>query len=137
MKRVLIIIAGLAVTGAVVGGVLGAVAMALVVMIRDVRVFALTGTEALIAGATFGVVAGAILAPIAAWTLMRSVPLWRAIGEPAIGTTLGAAIATLLAPVGVAGPIFGGILGFIAAAVRLRIAYGRKKRAPVAVAEPD
>jgi hypothetical protein len=33
--------------------------------------------------------------------------------------------------------VIGGILGFLAAAIRLRIAYGKKKGVPLAVADAD
>jgi hypothetical protein len=143
MKRILIIIAGLSLTGAIIGGLLGIGAMALLLAVRDFYVEGrVTAAGLLGAAGTFGAVAGAVLAPIAAWTLMRSVPLWRAIGEPALGTTLGAVIAMLIelepgTSFGVVGPAIGGVIGFVAAAVRLRLAYRKKRRDPVAIAEPE
>ena len=46
----------------------------------------------------FGAIAGAVLAPVAAWSLMRHVPLWRAIAETAAGTVLGVGIGYCLGP---------------------------------------
>ena len=143
MKRILIIIAALSLTGAIIGGLLGTGAMALLLVFRDFYWEGrATGVDWFGAAGTFGAVAGAVLAPIAAWTLMRSVPLWRAIGEPALGTTLGAVIAMLIefepgTSFGVIGPAIGGVIGFVAAAVRLRLAYRKKERDPVAIAEAE
>jgi hypothetical protein len=81
--------------------------------------------------AGFGAVAGAILAPIASWSLMRHVPIWRAIVETLLGTSLGASIGMFFGPVqrlGLLWPIVFGILGFVIAAARLR--WSRNTTAP-------
>jgi hypothetical protein len=60
---------------------------------------------------------------------MRVVPLWRAIGDPALGTALGAILGSFAAALlngGLAWSIFGALIGFLVAAVRLRIAYGAR-----------
>jgi len=43
-------------------------------------------------------VLGAVFSPILAWSLLRRVPLWRAVAEPALGGILGTVIAILVAP---------------------------------------
>ena len=81
--------------------------------------------------ALFGGVLGAILAPIAAFTLMRHVPIWRAMVETALGTAVGVAIGWVAGPrMGRAAlwPIGLGLLGFIVAAVRLRLTHRGAQR---------
>lgn len=123
-------------TGAVVGGLLGAAALAIATM-SGLLYFARTiDAEILLAGAKAGALAGVVLAPVAAWTLMRSVPLWRAIGEPGIGTALGSVLGTVVGrytDFGLSASILGGLIGFLVAAVRLRFFYRKPK---VESAEP-
>jgi hypothetical protein len=131
MRRKVIITGWLVLTGIIVGAILGALTMQILLLLDGFLVDSETRTEAALAGAAFGSVAGGILAPIAAWTLMRSVPLGRAIGETAIGATLGAVVGFFLAPVfilGIVWPIGGALLGFTAAATRLHFAYRGKQR---------
>jgi hypothetical protein len=113
--------------GAVLGAALGVFALwGLSVVVRNPRAIELAG------GATyFGAIIGAVLAPVAAWTLMRHVPIWRAILETTIGTALGVAIGLLLGPqFGYVGlwPVAGGLVGFAAAAIRLRLTYRGMKQ---------
>jgi hypothetical protein len=72
--------------------------------------------------AEFAVV-GAIGIPVLAWILMRRVPLWRAITEPAIGGALGLLVALasipLLNPPLVVQPLLV-LAGTVGAALRLR-----------------
>jgi hypothetical protein len=139
MRRVLIVILGLAATGSVVGAVLGALSLWVATAIFGVGP-SLGTAELLAAGARAGALTGALLAPISAWSLMRFVPLWRAIGEPALGTALGAiagALAASLMGGGLAWTILGAPIGFLVAAVRLRIAYGARLKQKKSVAPPD
>jgi hypothetical protein len=126
--RIAAVTLSLSAIGAVVGAGLGALALwGLSVAIRNPRSIELIGPAAL-----FGGLLGAVLAPIAAWTLMRHVPIWRAIVETALGTAVGLAIGWVLgARLGYAAlwPIGMGLLGFTIAAIRLRITH-RVGRAP-------
>ena len=84
--------------------------------------------------ALFGAGVGAVLSPIAAWTLMRHVPLWRAIVETAIGTTVGVIVGYFCGSLlkwGLAAPIGFGVLGFLVAAIRLRLTARRTERGTV------
>ena len=126
LGRIVQVTLGLSAVGVVVGGILGALVFGGLGMGTDLP----RGTQ-LLFGAVFGAIAGAVLAPIAAWTLMRHVPIWRAIAETAVGTVVGAGAGLMLSrsfsspwltPV----PI--GVLGFVLAAVRLRLV--RRKVAP-------
>jgi hypothetical protein len=119
-SRIALITLGLSASGVIVGGVLGALLVGLVSL---VSVDSLGGISDLLFGAEFGAVVGAVLAPVAAWTLMRHVPIWRAIAETAIGTVVGAGVGMLLEPQfhNWMSPIPLGVLGFVLAAVRLRL----------------
>ena len=81
---------------------------------------------------------GLVLAPLAAWTLMRHVPLWRALGETALGTALGGIAGYFVPehawpfPFPFVPPVLAALLGFVLAAVRLRLTH-RMKATPAAV----
>jgi hypothetical protein len=127
LKRILAVTAGLAATGAIVGTVLGASALTAWILIRsgDLR-----GAGGIIGiAALTGAAIGAVIAPIFAWTLLRTVPLGRAILGTAIGTLLGVAVGPLIHASGLfAGPI----AGFILAAVGLRLTATRGKSKRIA-----
>jgi MFS family permease len=121
VRRVLAVTTGLAATGAVVGGILGGLLVSLLGLVNRPISW---GAPLFVVGAEFGAVVGFVLAPIAAWTLMRRVPLWRAITDTAIGTTAGAGVGLLLQPefrVLALSPVVLGVVGFAAAALRLRL----------------
>ena len=122
IARILQITVGLSILGAVVGGALGA----LLVAMLAARVGGFGGPgELLLTGSAFGAAMGAALAPLAAWTLMRHVPLWRAVSETAIGTVLGASVGLILQPmhdVAWLSPVYLGVVGFVLAGLRLRFA---------------
>jgi MFS family permease len=68
---------------------------------------------------------GAVFGPPLAWTILRRVPLWRTLTEPALAGIAGSVLAMLLAP-----PLFpilvpGAILG---SAIRLKYAYAEPPR---------
>jgi hypothetical protein len=124
ITRIIQVTVGLSVLGIAVGSALGAILAALFgVRVADLG-FA---TTILSPGAVFGAAMGAVLAPVAAWTLMRRVPIWRAIAETAAGTVLGTALGLIYprlpAP-------WLGILGFAAAAMRLWLSH-RKSRSGI------
>ena len=112
----------LSAVGAVVGAALGALALwGLSIAIRNPRLI-----EAIWPAALSGGLLGAVLAPIAAFTLMRHVPIWRAIVETALATTVGVAVGWVVGPrMGYAGlwPVGLGLLGFLVAAIRLRLTH--------------
>jgi hypothetical protein len=82
--------------------------------------------ELIAPAAGFGAALGFVLAPIAAWTLMRHVPLWRAILETALGTAIGVGVGLFLSrgrPYAALWPLGFGVAGFLAAAIRLRLTH--------------
>ena len=117
LGRILTVTAGLVVTGAAVGAVTGAV-----ILLGWLAMMSRSGffpvREILQVGALFGAGVGAILAPIASWTLLRRVPLGRAVMGAAFGTALGAIAGGALSFVG---PAIGAIAGFAAGAIYLRV----------------
>jgi uncharacterized membrane protein len=126
VRRILIVILGLAITGAVVGSVLGILSLWAASAILNGLPNAGAIPDIASNGAKAGALVGAVLVPISAWSLMRFAPLWRAIAEPALGTTLGAVIGSLAAAymkVGLKWSIIGALAGFLLAAVHLRIVY--------------
>jgi hypothetical protein len=118
LRRILAVTAGLVLAGAAVGGVLGALVLGgfLVIVDHEHVLTQLLGVVAI--GAAYGAVIGIVLAPIASWTLLRRVPLGRAIAETAVGTLLGAVVGF---PIYMVGPVLGGVIGFGLAAIHLRV----------------
>jgi hypothetical protein len=138
IRRVAVVTVGLALTGAAVGAMLSPLLL-LAMGLAYGRPVLDADLSFLRFPAAFGAVAGAILAPVASWTLMRHVPIWRAIVETLLGTILGASIGMFLWPVqqlALLWPIIFGILGFTVAAARLRWSRGAKPPAttPVPIA---
>ena len=121
----------LAATGAVVGAAFGVAGLwGLSIVIRNPRSMELIGAALYVGG-----LLGFVLAPIAVWTLMRHVPIWRAIVETALGTAVGVVAGLMIGPrMGRAAlwPLGLGLLGFVAAALRLRLAH-RASAPPSAV----
>ncbi|MFN2564956.1 MAG: hypothetical protein ABR499_08105 [Gemmatimonadaceae bacterium] len=130
-RRIVTVTLALSAIGALVGAVLGG----LVLTGAFIAVGGWRGPGGFggpfAAAAVFGGVLGFVLAPVAAWTLMRHVPLWRAIAETALGTVIGVVAGFLIGPWsrGVPWPILLALAGFAAAAIRLRLAHRGTQRA--------
>ena len=77
-------------------------------------------------GAEIGAWLGAALAPIVGWIFLRRIPLHRAIGQTALGTVLGIAVAAAVQPQSC---VLYAVAGFLAATVRLWISTQRRGRA--------
>ena len=131
LLRIVVITLGLAAAGFIAGGVVGVVMMALLLAGDVVNVF-VWDLVLLGEGGRFGARVGAVLGPIAAWLLMRHVPLWLAIGGTAAGTIAGAVLGLLIG--GFEGSFIASLLGFGASAVFLRL---RKPRGHRAIRAPD
>jgi len=134
IKRFATITAGLMGAGAAAGSVVGfGFAMSLLALKFfegefPGLPFALAGTAFLTAA---GIAAGALLGPVAAWLLMRHVPLGRAVGGAALG-----ALAATIAGVGVGlatgigdnGFLLYPLLGLGASTVYLNVSTPRENR---------
>ena len=70
-----------------------------------------------------GTAVGAVVGPVAAWTLMRHVPLWRAILETAVGALLGFATGIFFVPEHY---VLAAVAGAMFAALRLRLSRRNK-----------
>jgi hypothetical protein len=125
--RILLVLLGLALAGAIMGAVAGSIVTVSVGV-------ALEGPRALGhaflygAGAVFGAICGAVLAPVASFAFLRHVPLWRVFVDTAIGTIVGG-VATALLHVSVPLVLVAGTAGFFAAAARLAWRTPRKQPA--------
>jgi hypothetical protein len=127
--RIAAVMAGLVVAG----GIFGTIAGTLVLLAWQV---ALEGPGSLGQGLGmllflaifFGGGLGAVLGPLAAWVLMRHVPLWLAVG----GTTLGTLVSGGLVVLITGNPFFSilaGVVGMMASAAALNDRYrGKEKR---------
>ncbi len=121
--RIAVVTAGLMVAGAVFGGISGVIAAAWILvedgpldLLRDGKILLLVGF--------LGGGLGAVLGPVAAWGMMRHVPLWLAVGGTTLGTLAGGILGALYA-----GPFFmliGGVMGFamFAAWLNIRVSPG-------------
>ena len=114
--RIVGVTAGLSLAGALAGAGVG-VSMTLVTggFFGPASV-----AQVLLSAAAVGAACGAVLFPVGAWTLMRRVPLGRALLWTLIPSTIGAAVG--LAFIGMTAPVgvLGATVGFAAAALRLR-----------------
>jgi hypothetical protein len=124
LRRIAAVTASLSAIGALVGAVLGMLTItALLLATGDPRSFD-GASEILMVGAGLGGLFGFILAPVAAWTLMRDVPIWRAVLETTLGTALGIAVGHLAAADpgdAMLWPLPFALTGFAVAALRLRL----------------
>jgi hypothetical protein len=112
--------------GAAIGAITAPVLSFLVTVVAQATLR--TGRVEYFYGPAEFAIVGAIGLPVLAWLLMRRVPLWRAILEPAVGGVLGTltALATipLLHPPLLVQPLCV-LAGIIGAAVRLRRTHQR------------
>ena len=128
MKRRVRITLSIAGLGALAGGVAGGVLASVVVAILAVDARQLLDWFPYVIGAEFGAPLGAILLPIAAWTLMRHVTFGRAVLGTIAGALIGGFVGYFVSPK-IDGPdvnalfrsLAGGVLGFALAAILLRL----------------
>lgn len=123
--RIAAVTAGLAATGAVVGALVGVLMMTFWLVPGELP-HLWADRDFFRAGASLGAMMGAVLGPVAAWLLMRHVPLGRAVGGTALGT-LGAA-ALGLAAGGQGASLEAAFLGFGGVAVYLCVRTPRRER---------
>jgi hypothetical protein len=129
IKRIAAVTAGLMVAGGVFGTLAGIVVLiAWARIIGEPLMVTLGNLGAVLQVAmVFGGVLGAVLGPIAAWLLMRHVPLGLAVG----GTTLGTLAGGVVALVATGNPftaLLYGMAGFGVSAIGLRLRVPRRER---------
>ena len=122
--RAVAITASLSLIGAVIGAAVGGVLLSAWSLTIRFSGGGRVGTVAM--GTVFSAALGAILAPTTAWLFLRRVQIGRAIAHTTIGTALGAALGMLIERFVLDRPllqfaIIGALIGFFAAAVRLRL----------------
>jgi hypothetical protein len=81
----------------------------------------------LVMGGPIGAIAGGFGAPLLGWTLLRDVPLGRALWMAAVGTVLGTWAGARLLPA-LPAPVYGGLAGLLLGALMARHAT-RQERA--------
>ena len=126
LKRATVVTGALAVTGFVCGAGLGTVVLTGMV-VRELGFHGVVGKfpEIALVGMGYGGAVGAVLTPPLSWLLLRRVSLGRAIFETALGVLLGTAAGLAFAPVYT---IQAALVGFVLAALRLRIARGSRRQ---------
>lgn len=117
--RVTGVAAGLVLTGAGCGALLGTAVLWAVFTLGPHPAPDVDLPLAAVLGGSFGLLVGAVATPLLGFGLLRAVPLWRAVLEPAVGTLVGAVLGGL----GTGHPALGGLAGCAAAALRLRLAF--------------
>lgn len=119
--RIFSVTLSIALLGAIIGASLGALVLALWALVWALRDL---GSLAL-GGALVGSLLGLVLAPITAWAFLRRVAIGRALTHTAIGTALGAFAGLAVGGRDVRGALqiglIGALIGFVAAAIELRI----------------
>jgi hypothetical protein len=120
-KRVVVVGLGLVVTGAAIGSVCGVVALSLILGAGG----RLPAADVALVAGLFGGALGALLGPAAGFSILRHVPLGKAIGWTALGAIVGGLIGVPFAM----GLILGPVVGFGAAALALYASVRRSRRA--------
>jgi hypothetical protein len=129
IKRIVAVTAGLMVAGWIFGTIAGTVVLMGWGMVHaDPSILSLDGLSfALEFAMIFGGVLGAVLGPIAAWLLMRNVPLGLAVGGTTLGTLAGGGIALVVVGDPVVAMLYG-MAGFGISAIGLRLRVPRRER---------
>lgn len=124
-KRVAAVTAALAALGAVVGALGGAVLMIVFALVQGSGPVGQL-LPLLARGAAAGGALGLVLGPLAAWLLMRHVPIGLAIGGTALGSIAGAVVGLFVS--GSSGIVAFALGGFAVAAVALWLLTPRGTR---------
>lgn len=125
---------GITAFGGVAGAVAGGLSALLVEAILDQSVRALFDGSLFLFGAALGAPLGAVLLPLAAWTLMRHVPLGRAFVGTVAGAVVGGFVGWFISSDShVLRSIVGGIVGFVVAAILLRLRARAARHIPAGV----
>ena len=119
----------IALVGAAIGGTVGGLLFAAWRSVHSISIGLGERSKRVIAvGAAGGAGLGAVLAPLTSWVFLRRVPLGKALLQTTVGTTVGAAIGLVVDSLGpsygfiIPASLIGAIVGFLAAATRLRFA---------------
>jgi hypothetical protein len=129
IKRIAALTAGLMLAGGVFGTIAGTIVLISWGLIHaDPSIFTLDGLRFVLLFATIcGGVLGAVLGPVAAWLLMRHVPLGLAVGGTTLGTLAGGGLALVATGDPVIAMLYG-MAGFGITAIGLRLRVPRRER---------
>ena len=118
--RVVVVTAGLALAGAVVGAFSAVIALATVIFLRGDVAHAYVLLQLEIAGGA-GATLGMISAPVVVWGMLRRVPLGRVFLRLTLGTVLGGVLGwfAFSSLDMILGPTIAAFVGFMASAVAL------------------
>lgn len=113
---------GLAMLGALAGATAGGISAVLVIAIGEWSLRELFDRFLFSVGAAIGAPLGALLLPLAAWTVMRNVPFGRAVAGTVAGTLVGGLMGwyVSLGQHALLRSLCGGVVGFVLAAFLLR-----------------
>jgi hypothetical protein len=129
IKRIAVVTAGLMVAGGVFGTIAGMIVLIAWALVDDrPLIYSFGGLRMTVEIAmAFGGGLGAVLGPIAAWLLMRHVPLGLAVGGTTLGTLAGGGIALVVTGDPVIAMLYG-MAGFAVSAIGLRLRVPRRER---------
>jgi len=128
IKRAAAVTGGLVVVGGIAGALASALAVGVVLLATEPREL-VRHPEILVFAGTIGAAVGSVLGPLAAWMLMRHVPLGIAIGGTMLGTLAGGVVALVLD-----GPFMYltlPLVGFFLSALAIRLRVPRPARVRV------
>jgi hypothetical protein len=121
--RIAAVMAALVVVGGIVGTIVGTVLLLGWQLAVEGPDSISDGLEiTLVFGLSFGGGLGALLGPLAAWTLMRHVPLWLAVGGTTAATLASGGLTLLLTSNPMAAMLIG-VVGFMMTAAYLNIRF--------------
>ena len=127
MLRVIVITSGLALAGALLGALAGTLALAIGVAITE-GPSALSIESVFLFPAVWGALFGAVGGPLAAWLLMRRVPIGRALTGSVLGAVIGGVVGwTIPATEDPMRAMVGALIGYALAVFCLRI-WGQSAR---------
>jgi len=134
LGRAVTVTLGIALVGAIIGGVIGGALFTAWYGLVRMRSNDLDPGMLIGRGAAAGATLGTVLAPLTSWVFLRRIPLGKALLQTTLGTTIGAAVGLLvdraaLTPESfVPATLLGAVVGFLAAAIRLRIVTRTRAR---------
>jgi hypothetical protein len=115
--------------GALIGGLVGSGVLA-GLLSGGFRQFTLVNLQlGVMFGGTVGAIAGAVLAPLLGWVVLRPVPLGRALMWCAVGTVIVSVASATVAPLALWAPTYGGVLGLMLGSVAARLDTERRRKA--------
>lgn len=121
LTRILLVTGGLSLAGALFGGLAGSAVGALMAVVAHATAPDMPDPGFARVGALVGAMLGTALLPVAAWVLMRRVPIGRALLGTLLGTVAGALVGGVVPPVGsIERMLLGALVGFAVAVLLLR-----------------